>query len=223
MSICDGGRPRASSDDDHERQEGGDRPVDADQRRHRGHEQSDDQQQRAPLGPGPGDDLLPGPRRDARRIERLAHDEQPRDEDDRRVAEACESLGERQHPGEVQGDRYADRDDAERDAIADERDDREDQDHECCNDGVHVAHDSQPPADAAIDPSGRFPCGRAFGATGSRTVKRAQTFCQTATGPTRNRPDRRGHRCLWTDRGIEWPDIRRGQLRLDRHNHRQRK
>ncbi len=61
-----------------------------------------------------------------------------RDEDDGRVAEPRERLGEREHAREEQRERDADRDDAEREPVDHERDDRERQDDERCDDGIHA-------------------------------------------------------------------------------------
>ena len=102
-----------------------------------GDEDADHDEERHPLRARPGDHLVTCPGGDAGGIERLAHHEERRDEDDRRVAEAREGLLQRQDAGEEQRERDADGDDAEREAIAHEGDDREREDHERYDDGVH--------------------------------------------------------------------------------------
>ena len=54
------------------------------------------------------------------------------------IAEARERLGQGEHAGEEERERDADRDDAERQPVAHERDDREGQDDERCDDGIHA-------------------------------------------------------------------------------------
>ena len=67
---------------------------------------------RPAVGAAARDELLPGPGGDPGGVERLADDEERRDEDDGRVAEAGERLAEVEDAGEPQRDRDADRDDA---------------------------------------------------------------------------------------------------------------
>ena len=94
-----------------------------------GDEQQHQHDQPRPALADPRDELLPGPRRHAGRVERLADDEQRRDEDHRRVAEARERLVEVEHVGRPQRQRRADRDELDREAPPDEQHDhaREDE------------------------------------------------------------------------------------------------
>ena len=88
------GRRHVEADGHHgdDGQKRGDGAVHADQRCEHGHEQHhQDDQSRAAVSRA-GNQLLPGPGGDARRVEPFADDEQRRDEDHRRVAEAGERL-----------------------------------------------------------------------------------------------------------------------------------
>ena len=62
--------------DDNHRNERGDGPVDADERRQPGTHQHHQHEQPALAVAGTGDELLPGPRRDAGGVERFADHEQ---------------------------------------------------------------------------------------------------------------------------------------------------
>jgi hypothetical protein len=117
------GRRNSKADRDHRghRDQRRDRGVRSDQRRQqrREPEQRDDQAV-APAASG-GDEPLPRPRRHPRRVERLADHEQRRDEDHRLVAEAGQRLIQREHPGGVQRERRAERDDADVHAVGHEQ------------------------------------------------------------------------------------------------------
>ena len=88
------GRRHAEADGHHgdDGQKGGDGAVHADQRCEHGDEQHHQDYQPRTAVSRACDQLLPGPGRDARRVESFADDEQRRDEDHRRVAEAGERL-----------------------------------------------------------------------------------------------------------------------------------
>ena len=85
------------------------------------------------------DELLPGPRRDAGGVERLADHEQRRDEDHDRVAEPGERLLEGQDAGRPQRQRGAERHDLDRHAAPDEEDDDRRDDREGDRDVAHAA------------------------------------------------------------------------------------
>ena len=84
-------QPVRRHDDDH-RQQRRDGRVDGDERGQGRDDQHHQEHEPPPARPGPVDELLAGPRRDAGRVERLADHEQRRDEDHDRVAEPGEGL-----------------------------------------------------------------------------------------------------------------------------------
>ena len=113
--------PDRHQDDD--RQQRRDGAVDADQRCEDRDQQQHQHEEPCAARPDPADQLLPRPGRHSRRVERLADDEERRDEDDRRVAEACECLVETEHAGRPERERDTERDDRDGEVIPDEDDD----------------------------------------------------------------------------------------------------
>ena len=110
-------------DDDH-RQEGGHRPVDADQRGEERDEHHDQDEQPRPALPRLRDQELPRPRRHPGGVEARADHEQRRDEDDRGVAEAGEGLAQIEDSRGVERERRPKGHEHHRDAVPDkERDD----------------------------------------------------------------------------------------------------
>ena len=81
---------------------------------------------RVRLSPTRAMSCWPGPGRDAGGVEALADDEQRRDEDDRRVAEPGQRLGQVEDAREVERQGGPDRDEPDRDPVRDERDDDRD-------------------------------------------------------------------------------------------------
>ncbi len=108
----------------HDGEESGDRAVHADQRcQQRDEEQHQDEQARAAVA-GPRDQLLPGPRGHARRVEGFADDEERGDEDHGRVAEAGQRLLELEDTGRPEGERHAEGHGRDRQVVPDEDGDR---------------------------------------------------------------------------------------------------
>ncbi len=101
--------------DDHDRQQGGNRPVDADHRRQYGHEAHGQKEEARPaLLSGALDQKLSGPGRDAGRLEARAHDKKAGDEDDGRVAEAAQCLPQSENLRRPQSQRRSHGDDDDR-------------------------------------------------------------------------------------------------------------
>ena len=120
-SSCDGEPAEAHRHHDDDGQQRRDRAVDADQRGQRGDQQHHEDDQPRPALARARDQLLPGPRRHAGGVERLADDEQRGDEEHRRVAEAGERCVEVEHAGRPQRERDAERDERDREAVPDEQ------------------------------------------------------------------------------------------------------
>ena len=130
MSMREGGVPILSGEHEHHRQEGRDRPVERDDRGEQGaeREHGDEHPHRAVADHG--DEPLPGPRRDAGRVERLADDEERGDEDDDRVAEAGEGGRGVDEAGDVERERGEHRHDADGEAVPHEEHDRHGEDEQ---------------------------------------------------------------------------------------------
>ena len=111
---------RHADPDRHQRHHGQERrngAVDADHRREGGDEQHRQHDHPRATVSRPRDQLLTCPGGSTGRVERLADDEERRDEDHRRVAEPAERLLEVQHARRPQRERDAQGDDADREPV----------------------------------------------------------------------------------------------------------
>jgi hypothetical protein len=140
------GEAGARRDDDDDRQQGRDRPVDADQGREQRDEQADEDEQGRPARPAARDELLTRPGGHPGRVQRLGDDEERGDEQDRRVAEPRKGLAEVEDTGRPQGEGDADGDDPERDPVRDEGEDRADEDEQGRRHRVHGVVSPSPAA-----------------------------------------------------------------------------
>jgi hypothetical protein len=109
--------------DDHDREQRRDRPVDADQCREDGDEKHHEDEQPPAAAADVLDQLLTRPGGDPGRVEALADDEDGRDEQHHRIAEAGERLVEVEDARRPQSQRRAHGDDRHREPVEDEDDD----------------------------------------------------------------------------------------------------
>ena len=133
---------QADREHDHHRHQRGDRAVDTDQRRQRGDEQHHQHDEPRPALPCCVDQALTGPDRDAGRVEGRAHDEQRRDEDDRRIAEAGDRLPEIEDARRAERERRADCHDLDGQVVPDEEHHRDAENHERDRAVAHARRDS---------------------------------------------------------------------------------
>ena len=124
--------------DDNDRQESGDRAVDADQGGQHGHEAHGEKEEARPaLLSGAPDQQLTGPGRDSRRLKPRAHDEKAGDEDDGRIAEPAQRLPQSENLRRPQRQRCRHRDDNDRQLVPNEQDDSD------CDDGGDISDRAQ--------------------------------------------------------------------------------
>ena len=180
--------------DDHG-QQGGHRPVEADERREYGAEHEDGTHQPDVALAGLLDQGLAGPRGHAGGVDALADHEQGGDEDDDRVAEAGERLLEGEDACRPQREGGADGHDPDREPVPDEQDDHAQQDEQADR---RVGHG---PTLSGDDGRCRVRCPRRVGARpdARRLLYAHRRGCRDADrmggghGPTRLRSHGSGH------------------------------